>query len=546
MTQSRLIRGTFILSAAIYFSKFLGLIFFIPLNALVGDKGMALYLYAYTPYMIMISMATLGVPRAVSKFVSKYNARGDYETGRRLFRSGLLFMTITGFAAFVLLYFLAPEIAPFVVKSHSSTGNDPEDVVMVIRLVSVALILVPAMSLIRGYFQGFQSMGPTAVSQVVEQIIRILFALVGAVFIVFMFGESHISTAVGFAAFAPFVGALGGFAVLIRFWMKRKSHLDRQLAQSRVHTRLPLKGIYKELITFAIPFVAVGLAIPLYRLVDQFTINQILMSQGLDQLEAERIYANISGLAQKLIVIPVAFSTALSTTLVPAITSSFSSGKYRMMNNQMTQAFQIVLFLTIPAAVGLSLLAYPIYGALYGIEGIKLGGEILQWYAPTALLFALFGITSSVLQGINRQKVVVFSLLVGLLLKLLLNSWLLTIFHEIGAILATDIGYICSITLNVIIIGYYTQYKFTFIAKRTVLILLFSAVMGIMVWLVTLPFKVGHPLPENWSWLWALIIMIVGVAVGAACYFWLALRSNLAKQVLGNRFSFAKRRKAKS
>lgn len=546
MTQSRLVRGTFILSAAIYFSKFLGLIFFIPLNALVGEKGMALYLYAYTPYMIMISMATLGVPMAVSKFVSKYNAQGDYQTGRRLFRSGLLVMTLTGFTAFLLLYLLAPEIAPLVVKAHSSTGNDPQDVVKVIRLVSVALIVVPAMSLIRGYFQGFQSMGPTAVSQVVEQILRILFALAGAVFVVLVFGGSHISMAVGFATFAPFVGALGGLAVLIRFWLKRKKHLDRQLAQSRNHSNLPLTGIYKELITFAIPFVAVGLAIPLYRLVDQLTINQILMSQGLEQIEAEKIYANISGLAQKLIVIPVAFSTALSMTLVPTITSSFSSGKYRVMHNQMTQAFQIVLFLTIPAAVGLSILAYPVYGTLYGVDGIQLGGEILRWYAPTALLFASFGITAAILQGINRQKFVVFSMLVGLLLKLLMNEWLVTDFHKIGAILATDIGYLCAITLNVFVIHSYTEYKFRFIAKRLSLILLLSAVMAAAVWLFTLPFTMGHPDPGDWSWLRALGITATGVIVGGGCYLGLALRSNLGKQIFGDRFSFPKKRKAET
>ncbi|HET7616247.1 MAG TPA: polysaccharide biosynthesis protein, partial [Bacillales bacterium] len=446
--------------------------FFIPLNAIVGPKGMALYLYAYTPYMIMISLATLGIPMSVSKFVSKYNAIGDYHTGRRLFRSGFLFMMITGFVAFLLLYWLAPEIAPLVVKEQSASGNDPEDVVMVIRLVSVALIVVPPMSLIRGYFQGFQSMGPTAVSQVAEQIIRILFALAGAVFVVLLFGKSHFAAAVGFAAFAPFIGALGGFTVLIRFWLKRKPLLNRQLAQSSVQSKLPLKSIYKELITFAIPFVAVGLAIPLYRLIDQFTINQILMDHGVQQIQAERIYANVSGLAQKLVVIPIAFSAALSTTLVPTITSSFSAGKFRMMNEQMTQAFQMVLFLTIPAAAGLALLAYPVYGTLYGVDGIELGGKILRWYAPTALLFASFGITSSVLQGINKQKFVVFSLAVGLLLKFLFNEWFLPVFHEIGAILSTDIGYMFSIAMNVIVIRIYTQYTFKFIAKRMLLIII--------------------------------------------------------------------------
>ncbi|HET7580021.1 MAG TPA: polysaccharide biosynthesis protein [Bacillales bacterium] len=544
MPQSRLLRGTFILSAAIFLSKFLGLIFVIPLNAIVGPKGLALYAYAYIPYTIILSVATLGVPMAVSKFVSKYNAIGDYHTGRRLFRSGLLLMSLTGVAAFLILYLLAPEIAPLVVKSNPSSGNDPADVIMVIRLVSTALIVVPVMSLMRGYFQGFESMGPTAVSQVVEQILRILFGLIGAIFVVFVFNGSY-STAVGYVTFGAFIGALGGLAVLVRYWLQRKPHLNQLIAKSRVNSNVPLKKMYKELIAYAVPFVAVGLAISLYQLVDELTMNKTLMSIGMNQGNADKIFGVLEQNSHKLIMIPVSLSTALAVTLVPTITNSFSSGKYRLMHHQMTQAFQVVLFLTIPAAIGLFVLAYPVFGTLYGIDEIKLGGHILRWYAPTALLFASFSITSSVLQGINQQKFTVFSLLVGLLLKLLLNEWLLTLFQGgVGAILATDIGYFCSVMLNILVIRTYTQYRFTFIAKRALLILIFSVLMAIVVLLVTWPFKIGNPLPE--TWFGALGIMVIGVVTGGACFFLLAYRSNLAGHILGDRFSFLKRRKGGS
>lgn len=547
MSQSRLLRGTFILSAAVFFSKFLGLVFIIPFAALVHEKGLALYGYAYVPYSIILSMATAGIPMAISKFVSKYNTLGDYRTGRRLFRSGMLLMTLTGIAAFLLLYFLAPAIAPLVVDPDATTGdtNSTKDVVTVIRLVSLALIAVPPMSLMRGYFQGFQSMGPTAVSQVVEQIVRIGFILVGAALVIYVFGGT-VSTAVGVATFAAFVGALGGMVVLVWYWKKRKKHLDRQVAESRKDTNLPLKTMYKELITYAIPFVIVGLAIPLYQLVDQFTVNHTLTSVGYTLKEAEDVFANLNQATQKLIMIPVSLATALSVTLVPTITNSFTSGKFGRMHNQMTQAFQIVLFLTIPAAVGLSVLAYSVYGTLYGIskDELELGGQILRWYAPTAVFFAMFSITAAILQGINQQKFAIFSLLVGLLLKMLLNEWLLSVYHGLGAIFATDIGYICSIVVNLLVIRAYAEYRLKFIFKRGLLIFIFSALMAVAVWLVTLPFHLGGAVPT--SHFGALATMVVGVIVGAGCYFWLAYRSNLAGQIFGNRFSFLKRRRGES
>src|SRR5690606_3656802 len=132
-----------------------------------------------------------------------------------------------------------------------------EDVTAVIRAVSFALIIVPFMSLIRGFFQGHGSMGPSAVSQVVEQIVRIAFLLLGA-FIVLQILNGSIVFAVQLATFAAFVGAIGGLAVLFWYWIKRKPHLDALLAQDRGQVQISLSQMYKEIIVSAIPFIIVG------------------------------------------------------------------------------------------------------------------------------------------------------------------------------------------------------------------------------------------------------------------------------------------------
>ncbi len=221
--SNKIVRGTMLLTGAAFLSKFLGMIYVIPFNELVGTKGGALYLYAYNPYTILISISTIGVPLATSKFISKYNSLGDYYTGMRMFKLGIILMSITGLISFLILFFSADWIAhSFVVDDNY--GNSVEDVKMVIRMVSFALLIVPGMSIVRGFFQGNQSMGPTAVSQVIEQIVRIAFVLISAYIIIKIY-DGTIATAVGFATFASFIGALASIVVLLRYWIKRKDFI---------------------------------------------------------------------------------------------------------------------------------------------------------------------------------------------------------------------------------------------------------------------------------------------------------------------------------
>ncbi|MCL6588109.1 MAG: polysaccharide biosynthesis protein, partial [Anoxybacillus sp.] len=399
MMSSKLLRGTFILTAGVLLSRILGLVYVIPFYPLVGKQGGALYSYGYVPYQIFISLATAGVPLAVSKFVSKYNALGEYRTGYRLFRSGLVLMTMTGLAACAILYMIAPWLAPFVIDEQIK-GNSVADVVTVIRAVSFALIIVPVMSLIRGFFQGHESMGPTAASQVVEQLIRIVF-LLASCYIVLRVLHGSLVTAVSLATFAAFVGALGGLAVLVWYWWKRKEYLAQLLTKDRGQLHPPLKDMYKELIMYAAPFVFVGLATPLYQLIDQFTFNRAMTEIGLAKI-SEEAYSIFNVWAQKLVIIPVTLATSFGLTLIPTITKAYVANDRKSLRKYLNQTFQVVLFLTVPAVVGMAVLAEPVYAAFYSYD--SLGGEVLRWYAPTAILFALFSVTAAVLQGINQQR----------------------------------------------------------------------------------------------------------------------------------------------
>lgn len=177
--MSSLMKSTAILTIGMFLSKVLGLVYVFPFYAIIGQENVALYSYAYIPYTIMLSVAISGAPIAVSKFVSKYNSIGDYESGRKLVKSGLLIMTITGFLSFLVLYLLATPIAHLVIKDEEQVFSVAQ-IASVIRWVSFALIVVPFMSLVRGFFQGYDHMKPTAISQLIEQIVRIIALLIGS------------------------------------------------------------------------------------------------------------------------------------------------------------------------------------------------------------------------------------------------------------------------------------------------------------------------------------------------------------------------------
>lgn len=536
MATSSILRGTMVLTAATFLSKILGMIYVIPFENLVGEQGSALFLYAYNPYNILLSISTVGVPLAVSKFVSKYNSLGDFETGRRMFKAGIYLMAATGFLAFIILFFSAEFLATRSI-AEDSTGNSVNDVKMVIQMVSFALILVPGMSIVRGFFQGYESMGPTALSQVVEQIVRIVFLLVSVYIILHVLGGS-IPLAVGFATFAAFIGAIASCVVLYIYWRKRKIHLNRQLSQQKVFSEIPIQDLFKELFRYAGPFVLVGIATPLYQLVDQFTFNRTMATIGLEDI-SEIAYASINFLGHKLVIIPVTIAIGLSLAMLPAITKSFTEKKQKQMFGQMNQSFQIVILFVLPAVVGLSVLSHEAYGALYGIETINISGPLLAWYAPVALFFAMFTVSSSVLQGINQQRFAVISLSVGLLLKIFLNVPLIQTFGAKGAIFGTFIAVVSAVALNLWRIKVSVAFPFKQLIKRSALIGIFTVFMAIAVFLTKL--FLGLFITYQDGRFEAVIVLLVGVFIGASVYLWLGYQSTLLERVLGNRVRIIER-----
>ncbi|MBK3496070.1 polysaccharide biosynthesis protein [Viridibacillus sp. YIM B01967] len=527
--MSSLMKGTAILTIGMFLSKVLGLVYIFPFYAIIGQENVALYSYAYIPYTIMLSVAISGAPIAVSKFVSKYNSLGDYESGRRLVKSGLLIMTITGFLSFLLLYFLATPIAHLVIKDEEQIFT-VDQIASVIRWVSFALIVVPFMSLLRGFFQGYDHMKPTAISQLVEQIVRIIALLVGSFLVMKVFSGAA-KTAVSFAVFSAFIGALGGLIVMYYYWKRLKPEFDLKLAQSVSSGKLSYKEIYSEVIRYSIPFVFVGVANPLFQLVDMLTFNTAMTNIGLSKVTD--IYLGMLNFnTHKIVIIPVMLATGFSMALVPTITQYYTKKQHGALINAMDKTYQILLFITLPAVVGISLLSTDLYHVLFSNSAA--GSSILAAYAPVAILFAFFQVTAALLQGIDYQKWIVFSLLTGILIKLAINIPLIEAMQTKGAILATAIGYTVSILINMVVLKKALDYRSKMVIRRSILIIVLTIIMAAFVIVVHKGLTLIVPDPSKGL---ALIYVVICSCVGGVVYAFLSLRIGLAQKLLGERIA---------
>ena len=527
--SSNLVKGSAILTIGLFLSKALGLLYLVPFYAIVGEETIALYQYAYVPYNIALAIAISGAPLAISKFVSKYNALGDYATGRKMLKSGMMIMVVTGLISFLVLYFSAEPLAK-IVRSSKEQIFTVDEIASVIRWVSYALLVVPLMSIVRGFLQGNQKMMPTSVSQLVEQIVRIVVVLVGAFIVVNFMHESPV-VAVNFAVFAAFIGALAGLAVLYKYWKSYKPEFDHLLANSPPASDVSIKDMYTEVLAYIVPFVLVGVINPLYQFVDMLTFNGAMKSIGLSTV-SDTYLGMLNMLTHKFVMIPVMVATGFSMALIPVITSYYSKNNQKGITRSLDQTYQIVLFLTIPMVIGLMALSNEIYYSLYGKS--EMGAAILASYAPVAVLFGLYTVTAAILQGIDRHKWIVFTSLLGLLFKLMLNIPLIKLFETNGAIIATAIGYSIAVGINILIIKNTLNYRSKMVVRRLILICLLNIVMFIAVIATLTGLTAISPAGGKMH---AFLYILICAIVGAAIYGYLSFKVGLAQKLFGDRLT---------
>jgi O-antigen/teichoic acid export membrane protein len=313
--------------------------------------------------------------------------------------------------------------------------------------------------------------------------------------------------------------------------------LDELLKEDKGTLDISLKDIYKEILLYAAPFVFVGIANPLFQFIDMMTFSRAMTSIGYSSNEASAAFSVLNFQSHKLVIIPVSLATAFSLTLVPSITKAFIENDRKGMRRQLDQTFQVLMYLTVPAAIGIALLAEPMYTIFYAHN--DLGTEVLMTYAPVAILFALYSVTAAILQGINEQRFTILSLLTGLLVKLTFNIPLIKMLETQGAVLSTALGYIAAIIINILVIKKFAKYPMGFVTRRIVLILVFS---GLMAGVTMAFYEVLVQFLSPASKFQSIVIIGISALIGSAVYFYLGFRTKLVDRLFGDRVTKIKRK----
>lgn len=442
MSQKKktLVSGVAILGIAGILSKVIGMFFRIPLTNMIGAGGMGIYTAVYQAYTLLLTISTAGIPVAISRLVSENVTLGKYRQARHILRTALWLLLAVGLVLSLLLIAVARPLSVATGDAETTLGY---------MAIAPSILIVSLMSAIRGYMQGRSRMLPTAISQVIEQL--------GKVAISFPLAALGMRThGVVYAAAGALLGISIGegvallYMTVVYFRRKREFIADEQ---GDTHALMPTKEIVRQLIVIAIPIIIGSMIVPVAGTVDSAMIRLRLIAAGFDEVLARETYG-LLGSVISLINIPTVLATAVCISLVPIISAARIEKRYESMHETSRLGLRLASLIGFPCAVGMSLLSRQIIMLLYPKllpEQIVVAGNILSISAWSIILFTHVQATTGILQGAGMQKVPMYSLVIGVLFKVVLNYTLVAIpwLNIKGAPIASIVCYGVSFAINI-------------------------------------------------------------------------------------------------
>ncbi len=536
MKKSGFVTGAFIVTLGIVITKILGILYVIPFYNIVGDQGGALYGYAYNIYTLFIALSSAGIPLAISKLVSEYHTKGYYKAMNKTFSIGKRLAILLGILVFVLLEVFSFFIASSIVGNVSG-GNTVSDVTLVIRIVGFSVLIVPLLGVYRGFFEGHRFMGVISISQVLEQLIRVIIIVLGS-FVALTILDLPLEVAVSISLIGTFIGAVISYIYLYYKKVKNKSlFLDEvyKVKEPKISGILILKLI----VIYAFPFIMIDIFKSLYNYIDMFTVVDTLVNKlNMEVVDAESIMAMLSTWGAKFNMILYSVSTGIIVSLVPNLTASLIKGDKVDINRRISQSFNILLYFLIPMTIGIGFLADPIWNLFYG-ESVY-GGNLLSYNIVAGLVASLFTLVISIIVVFKDYKTLIISLVSGVLIKWLFNSTLMISFTNLGlpsyygAISSTIFGFLLSFIICMIVLNKKYGVSYEGIVKNLIDILGGIFIMYVILFIIDLVI----PITEGNS----LVIIVIYGIVGSLIYLGYTLKIGTVKNIFGNRLSYFKRK----
>lgn len=499
MKEQSVSKGFAILSAANIIVKILSFIYIPFLQILLKDEGWGYYSSANAVYVFIYVLANSGLPSAISKLVAEQVAEGNIRDAVRSFKIARSYLLVAGAVLGILLGALATPISYFIWPEAK----------LALYAIAPALFFTSISSAYRGFFQGFGDMTPTAVSQVLEQIVNTIFTL--------LFAYLLINKGVIYACAGGTLGTTLSSVVAATYLVIKKkrskitiyNQLNNQTAERKSYDYLSKKIIeYSIPITLSIGLIYAG------NLIDTGNIRSRLLTAGFSSEYASILYGQLIKF-NSLLNLPIAIITSLSSAIFPAIAGAVASKNNKLVQNRINYALKICLMVSIPATAGMSILSKPIYDIL------KFGDSytLLKYGAVVLILMSVVQIQNSILQSSGKLFQVIPNLFIGIIVKIVSNYFLIAIprINIYGALIGTALGYLVPIILNQRIIK--KSLKIQLKLKRSTFSIIISAIaMSVIVLAVFTGLEVIFG-TNSQKYVFNALTLVISVGLGMLTYF---------------------------
>ena len=508
--KQTIVKGATWLTFGNIFSRILGAIYVIPWAAWLGADYLnanTLYSAGYQPYALFLAIGTAGFPSAIAKQMAYYHSKKQYRFADQLFKASMIVMSLMGLVTATALFFVAPALAA------ATPTIDHAAATLVIRSLVPPLVILPVMSLLRGYFQGYNNMVPTAVSQILEQIARVFYMLAATYAVMKLFNGAA-TTAVIHSTFAAFIGAAVSLVYLIFVYLRRLPMIKALIATDQSRDEFDLMKTLRIMLIDSVPFILVGSGIIIAQNIDTYTFGQIMgYTSSLLRSEIAELYGVLSLDVNKLIMIIISLAIGISLSSLPAITKRFAEQDKEGTGDLIQHVILLFSFVMLPAAVGMASIPTEVYQLFYA-NGSHSGPGLLVTASYMSIILGLYTILSTILQAMNFRRLSIWHLLIGLVVKVVLQFPLVAIFQAQGTFLSTGLAFLVSSLLMWRTIHKSVPLRYNEMTPKLVKMLVGTALMGVStsIWAQVLNGLMG-PVGRGMTFVKVILVVLVGVFV---------------------------------
>lgn len=531
MKKRNILQNSMIATVCIILCKIIGLIYVIPFNAMISKSAGALYSYAYNIYVVFLSLSTSGIPIAISKTVSEYNSIKYYDTKERVYNIGMRLIFLLGLLSFVIMVVFADSIAGFIL-GDAIGNNSINDVASVIRVISLALLIVPALSVTKGYLQGHKFISASSISNVIEQFVRVIIIL-GGCLIIIKFLKLDEKLAINVAVFSAFISAFIAYLYLKFKIRKNKNDFICESIVNDEEKKITNKFLAKKILLCALPFIIVEVLKSSYSIIDTVTIVRGLTDLGYSMVDAETTFSVIATWGNKLCSVVISVSMGISMSLIPSVAGDFVKGKMKSVNEQYNSSLLLLLITTLPMTFGIFFLARPIWVLFYGYDFLSI--EVFKLYIFQGISYSLFSILISFSQTVGKSKVALISLFVSFISNAFLNIPFMHLCDYLGiggyqgATIATLITQFIPSLFLIIYIKKCFNFNYKCLVIDSFKIIISTLVMLLGLYLVTFILPI-----DSVSRFGALVECFVYMIIGVLIYVFMLKKTNLINELFGN------------